>query len=211
MKEALDYFSKMAEGQNVTPTSVKNIAANDFTSYDADFILRYSNPQTRILDLASGTGLTLNKIYNKVGKITAVEPFESFTKFIQKSPKIEIYNQTISDFEPKEEYDILSFFGIMQFFTEEEAQKIYKKYLPALISGGKIIIKNQFGVKEDVIVSGYSEELKTEYFSHYRHLDKEMSILKQTGYKNIEAFDIYPPECNRWNNTHFYAIVAEKL
>ena len=30
------------------------------------------------------------------------------------------------------------------------------------------------------------------------------------GYKNIEIVDIYPPEANRWDNTHFYSIVAEK-
>lgn len=210
MKEALNYFSKMSESKNITPTSVKNIPTNDFTSYDAEFILHYATPQTHILDLASGTGLTLNKIYDKVGKITAVEPFESFTKFIQQSPNIEVYNQTLSDFEPKGEYDLLTFFGIMQFFTEEEASQLYKKYFPALKKGGKIIIKNQFGVKEDVVIAGYSEELKTEYFSHYRHLDKEISMLKNAGYKNIETFDIYPPECNRWDNTHFYAIVAEK-
>ena len=33
---------------------------------------------------------------------------------------------------------------------------------------------------------------------------------KEIGFKNIEKFDIYPPEANRWNNTHFYAIIAEK-
>jgi len=210
MKESLDYFSKMAYNGNVTPTSVKNIATNDFTDYDATFILNYCNPQTKILDLASGTGLTINKIYDKVGKITAVEPFESFTKFIRKSSNIEIYNQTLSDFNTREVYDIISLFGIMQFFTEEEALNIYKKYLPALKNNGKIIVKNQFGVQEDVIVSGYSEELDTEYFSNYRHLDKEIAMIESAGYKNIETFDIYPPECNRWDNTHFYAIVAEK-
>lgn len=210
MEKALNYFSKMAEGQNVTPTSVKNISTNDFTNYDAEFILRYVNLQTHLLDLASGTGLTLNKIYHKVGKITAVEPFVSFTKFIQKSPNIEIINKTLSDFIPEKQYDLLTFFGIMQFFTENEALRLYKKYFQALKQEGRIIVKNQFGIKEDVIVSGYSDELKTEYYSHYRHLDKEIYLLNNTGYKNIEVFDIYPPECNRWENTHFYAIVAEK-
>jgi hypothetical protein len=210
MKEALEYFTKMSKRKNITATSVKNIAANDFTNYDAEFILRYCNLKTEILDLASGTGLTLNKIYDKVGKITAVEPFESFTKYINNNPNIEIFNQTLSDFIPQKEYDILSFFGIMQFFNEEEALKIYRKYFSALKKSGKIIVKNQFGVKKDIIVSGYSKELKTEYYSHYRLLDKEITMITNAGYKNTEVFDIYPPECNRWENTHFYAIVAEK-
>jgi len=210
MKEALNYFSKMAENKNTTATSVKINPINDFTVYDAEFILRYANPQSHILDLGSGTGLILNKIYNKVGKITAVEPFETFTKFIQKSPNIEVFNQTLSDFEPKDTYNLLTLFGIMQYFSESEASQLYKKYFSTLKNGGKIIVKNQLGVIEDVVVSGYSEELKTNYFSHYRHIDKEISMLKKVGYKNVQVFDIYPPECNRWDNTHFYAIVAEK-
>jgi hypothetical protein len=75
---------------------------------------------------------------------------------------------------------------------------------------GKFIIKNQFSVTEDVNVSGFSSELQQEYHAQYRNIDKEIEILKKIGYKNVEVFDIYPPECNRWNNTHFYAIVATK-
>ncbi len=41
-------------------------------------------------------------------------------------------------------------------------------------------------------------------------IEKEIELLKNIGFKNIETFDIYPPEANRWNNTHFYAIVGEK-
>ena len=73
---------------------------------------------------------------------------------------------------------------------------------------GKIIIKNQFGIEQDVTVEGYSQEQKTEYYAQYRQINKEVSILSNIGYKNIEVFDIYPPECNRWQNTHFYAIVG---
>jgi len=210
MEEAFDYFLKMSKRQNITPESVKIMPMNDFTNYDAEFILRYATSQTHILDLGTGTGLTINKIYDKIGKITVVEPFENFTKFIQKDLNIEIFNQTLSDFEPKDTYDLLTCFGIMQYFTEEEVLPIYKKYFLALKEHGKIIVKNQFGVKEDVFVSGYSKELETEYGSHYRHLNKEINILKNVGYKNTKVFDIYPPECNRWENTHFYAIVAEK-
>ncbi len=59
-------------------------------------------------------------------------------------------------------------------------------------------------------MSGYSKEQKADYFSQYRHIDKEVKILKDIGFKNIETFDVYPKQANRWNNTHFYAIVGEK-
>jgi hypothetical protein len=99
-------------------------------------------------------------------------------------------------------------FGVAQYFNEDEILGIYKKYYSNLKENGKMLIKNQFGVNEDVLVSGYSEELKTDYYSQYRHIDKEVDILKKVGFKNVEVIDIYPPECNRWENTHFYAIVA---
>lgn len=50
----------------------------------------------------------------------------------------------------------------------------------------------------------------TTIFASYRHIDKETLLLENIGYKNIKVVDIYPPEANRWDNTHFYAIVAEK-
>lgn len=77
-------------------------------------------------------------------------------------------------------------------------------------SEGKIIIKNQFGVRDDVVVEGYSEEQHSNCFAQYRFIDKEVVNLSNIGYQNISVMDIYPPECNLWENTHFYAIVAEK-
>jgi hypothetical protein len=107
-------------------------------------------------------------------------------------------------------FDLVTIFGTMHYFSEREAVEIYTKYYPYLKEKGKLIVKNQFGVSEDVIVEGYSEEQKANYFACYRHIKKEQKILETIGYKNVEVHDIYPPECNRWDNTHFYAIVAEK-
>jgi SAM-dependent methyltransferase len=160
--------------------------------------------------LGTGTGLIVNKIYDKIGNITCVEPFEGFTKYIAHSENIKVEHQTLMGFEPSETFDLITVFGVMHYFNEKESIEIYKKYFPALKKGGRLIVKNQFGVSEDVIVDGYSEEQKTNYFASYRHIDKEVKILETIGYKNLEVVDIYPPECNRWANTHFYAIVAEK-
>ena len=74
-----------------------------------------------------------------------------------------------------------------------------------------IIIKNQFGVEETVEVAGYSEENKTNYYSQYRTIAKETEILEKVGFSNIKTYDIYPKKANRWDNTHFYALVATKL
>jgi SAM-dependent methyltransferase len=209
-KKALDYFKMTANKQAVNALSCKVNSINDYTQIDANFILQYTNSDTKMLDLGSGSGLIINKLYAKIGSVVCVEPLEGFTRFIEKSENITIFNQTIMDFNSTDIFDLITIFGTMPYFNEQEAVEIYTKYYPCLKKGGKLIIKNQFGVNEDVTIDGYSEELQTIYYSHYRHIEKEQKILEVIGYKNIEVFDIYPPECNRWDNTHFYAIVAEK-
>jgi cyclopropane fatty-acyl-phospholipid synthase-like methyltransferase len=208
-KKALEFFKHMA--RNCKDVKAVKLACNDdLTSTDTAFIGRYVNKQTVLLDLGSGTGLIINKLFDKVAHITAVEPFSGFTKYIVKSEDIEIFNQTLHEFEPHRQYDLITIFGVMHYFNEDESNAIYKKYYPFLREHGKLIVKNQFGVNEDVVVEGYSEEQKRDYFAHYRYVRKEVKMLETIGYKNIEVVDIYPPECNRWDNTYFYAIVAEK-
>jgi len=208
-ENALNFFKNLSE-INKEEWAVKFIKTNDHTNYDVNFIFNYISTDMSILDLGSGTGLIINKLFNKVKYITAVEPVINFTKHIKKENNIEIINETILEYIPKIKYDIITLFGVMQYFNEEEAVEIYKKYFIYVKDGGKMLIKNQFGINSDVTVDGYSEEIKTKYYSNYRYLEKEVNILKYIGFKKVETVDVYPPECNRWENTHFYAIVAEK-
>lgn len=208
-KDALNYWDKMASN-NPDEKTPKVTSCSDFTAYDAEFILKFTDKNSRILDLASGSGLIINKLYNDVAHITAVEFFKEFSKFIEKSDRISVVNEDIKQFETSEKFDLITLFGIVQYFNEEETAALYEKYFHNLNDSGKLIVKGQFGIEENVTVSGYSEELKTSYYSQYRHLNSEIALLSRIGYRNIQPFDIYPPECNRWKNTHFYAIVANK-
>jgi len=206
-KNSLAFFTNMAKN-NPDKKSVKITKVSDFTEIDAAFILKYVNKDATMLDLASGSGLILNKIYDKVKRIIAVEAFEQFSKFIIKTDKITVVNQDISTFHTKDTFDLITMFGIVQYFNTDEIKIIYTKYSKNVKKKGKLIVKGQFGVKDDVLVSGYSDELETNYYSQYRYIDKEVNILKEVGFINIQLVDIYPPECNRWDNTHFYAITA---
>lgn len=207
--DTLNFFENMAHTSD-SQNSVKLAKNSDFSHYDADFIMKYADKNSLILDLGSGTGLIINKIFNKVKHITAIEPFENFTKFIVKSDNVEILNKNFFEYESDSKYDLITLFGVMNYLNEKEAIKVYEKYFPYLKKNGKIIIKNQFGVSEDVLVSGYSEELNKSYYAQYRHIKKEAEILENIGYKNVKTVDIYPSECNRWNNTHFWAVIGEK-
>jgi len=207
-KNSLNFFAQMAEN-NPNEKSVKITASSDFSDKDAAFLLNFVNKNSEILDLASGTGLIINKIFNYVKHITAIEAFPEFTGFIELSDKITIVNEDISLFLTPKKFDFITMFGVSQYFNEAEISNIYEKYFLMLKTDGKLIIKNQFGINEDVLISGYSEELKVDYYSEYRHIDKEVKILEKIGFTNVDVIDIYPPECNRWGNTHFYAIVAD--
>lgn len=210
-KNALAFFEELAiSNPDKRATKFYADGKNDFTDIDAAFILQYADKNTSILDIASGPGLIVNKIFKNVGSIVAVEKYESFTRHIVKSSNVRVVNSDINDFNSDDKFDLITMFAIMQYFDRDEAKAIYSKYRNFLKDNGKIIIKNQFGLKEDVIVSGFSEELKKDYFSQYRHVDAELEMLGKAGFKNGYIVDIYPPECNRWENTHFYAIVAEK-
>lgn len=205
---ALNYFEDLSNSV-IEPTTTKIHKFNDFSAMDAEFILKYVNQDSIVLDVATGTGITLNKYYEKAHRVVAVEKFEKFSALIVKDPRVEIVNEDMFDFDTEEKFDIVTLFGIMHYASVEEAKFIYQKYKKFLKEGGKLLIKQQFGVNDDVIVNGYSEELKKNYYAEYRHLEKEIEIIKSSGYKNIQKFDIYPPEFNRWENTHFWALVAE--
>lgn len=187
---------------------VKLANKSDFSAIDAEFILQYANEDTEVLDVASGTGLIVNKIAEKVRCIDCIEPFQAFSHFISRRENIRIFNVMAIDFVPDKKYDLITFFACMHYFSDEEAGKIYARFRPMLTDGGIVIIKNQFGVREDVTVCGYSEEQKTDYFAQYRTVQRETALLTAAGFSGVKSYDVYPASCNRWQNTHFYALVA---
>jgi len=195
------YYDKLSQNAE-TPLVVRN-KAMDFTEYDIQFLKKHANKNQILLDLGSGTGLTINNLKNDFKNIIAVEKYQGFYKFIDKD--IQIIEQNILDFKFDIEFDIISIFGVLNYFSFEEAKQLYTNIYNSF--SGKVIVKNQFGVDEDVVVDGYSDELNTYYFSQYRHLNKEIELLESIGFTIEEVVDIYPKEYNRWENTHFYALV----
>lgn len=208
-KLAVEYWDNLAKN-NPDEKSSKVNPRNDYTSLDAQFIVGYANSESEILDLASGTGQAINKYHAQVGSIDAVEKFSNFSKFINKSPNIRVFNEDVVDFVPDKDYDLILMFGLVQYFNEDEIKTLYAYYRNYLKPEGKLIVKNQFGVDSDVTVGGVSEELGVPYYSEYRHIKKEENIIRSVGYAATEVVEIYPPEASRWVDTHFYAIIANK-
>lgn len=210
-KQALDFFKDLA-ANNSSQQSVKLGGKSDFSALDVEFLLRFRilNENYDVLELGAGTGLLTNKIYDKVKSISALEMFEEFSRHIIKDSKIRVINENIFDFVTESKFDVILAFGFMHYVNESEAKIIYQKCFDMMKQDSILVVKNQFGISQDVTIEEFSKEQNREYFSQYRLLSKEMQILKNIDFKDIQAIDIYPKECNRWDNTHFYAIVAKK-
>ncbi|MDE4974209.1 methyltransferase, partial [Francisella tularensis subsp. holarctica] len=80
---------------------------------------------------------------------------------------IDIINEDITNFKTHEKFYIITIFGVMNFFNAQEAKYVYKKVLYMMHTNGVLIIKNQFGLYDNVVIDGYSEELKSNYYSEY--------------------------------------------
>lgn len=201
-----DYYKRLAN-QIQSPTQTRN-KAPDFSSFDIDFVRHFSGTCKNLLDLGSGTGLLINPLVAEFGHITAVEKYPQFSRFISPAPHLTLIEEDLNEFETSDQFELITIFGVMNFFNRAEALRLYCKAAQWLKSDGVLIIKHQMGVYEDVLVDGYSEELGTHYYSEYRWVRHEMQLLAEAGFFVEEPFDIYPPSFNRWPNTHFYALVC---
>lgn len=206
---SVQFFGAMASQDNIDEESVRINKWNNHSVEDAEFILQYVTSESSLLDMASGSGLIVNKLYPHVKRILAVELFPAFTQFIVDAPNIEIIHDDVLSFTTEEQFNVITCFGIMHYLNRNEAKSVYAKLYRNLLPNGVLIIKQQFGVYEDVRVqttlAHFADE---EYHSEYRYIDSEVKLLEQIGYTNIDIIDIYPSEYNKWENTHFYALVA---
>ncbi len=208
-KDALSFFTTLAS-DNPSEKATKFLPQNDASEYDANFILKYADPKSDVLDIGSGTGLLINRVYSAFGNIVCVEPFKEFADYIIKSDNITIEYCDILNFTTKKQFNLITLFGLIQYFSVDESLNIYKKVFQYLEDDGILIIKNQFGVEDTVVVSGYSQELQRDYYAQYRTIEEESALLNKAGFKSIVPYDIYPKAFNRWENTHYYALLVTK-
>lgn len=208
-QQSLSFFKTLAVTAKNPDKAIK-LGSGDLTEYDTIFIMRYLDKETDWLDIGTGSGLIVNKIYDKCASVTAIEPLSEYSQYITKAKNINIVSQNILFYSSNKTYDLITCFGVMHYFNELEAKKVYGNLYCILKNTGRIIIKNQFALKEDVTIEHYSKELDKNYFANYRSIKKECQLLANVGFRNFEIIDIYPPKKNRWSNTHFYAITAQK-
>lgn len=201
------YYARLAT-RITSPLDTRN-KSKDFSDFDINFVKRYAGKHLDLLDLGAGTGLLVNAVANDFRSVTAVEKYQEFSAYIDKRESVKVINGDLQSLTLNRRFDVITIFGVMNFFNRSEAHHIYAQAKNWLKPGGLLLIKHQMGVEADVLVDGHSVELDDHYYSEYRCLESELSILAATGFNCREVVDIYPAEFNRWPNTHFYALVCD--
>jgi len=205
---AINFYNKLSK-KMVTPLGLRN-KSKDTSLLDVEFISHYASTSSILVDIGSGTGLLINNLYNKFQKIIAIEKYPEFSKYITNDEKIEIKNENLLEFDFSQyDFEVATAFGSMHYFDEKEAIEIYTNIFNNIKQGGIFIVKNQMGIQEDVVIN-YSYELHSNYFAEYRYVEKEIINLQKIGFTLIQKSDIYPAHYNRFDNTHFYALVLKK-
>lgn len=208
MSEQSEYWGKLSE--KITKSSEIKNKRSYSSEVDIAFLKKYLKNEFTHLDLGAGTGEIINYTYTDVKKTVAVELFPNFTKFIVNHPSVEVINEDIRMFSTTQKFEIITCHGVLQCFDRADAYKIYQNIYSMLSLGGYFIQRIHCGIKDDISVDGFSEELQTNYFANFRHIDKEVEFLKSLHFKSVEVFDLHGPELNKWENSHHYTIVCSK-
>jgi HAD superfamily phosphoserine phosphatase-like hydrolase len=203
------YYNQLAR-EISDPQQTRNKSL-DFSPYDIQLLKRFACENCALLDLGSGTGLTINSVVDDFSKVVAVEKYPEFSKFIVNQPNMTIINSDLRHFQTQLKFDVVSAFGVMNFFSTNEASMLYQRIRSWMVPMGTLIIKNQMGKWEDVIVDEMSLELGVKYFSEYRSVKHESLLLGDAGFSVEEVIDPYPDEYHRWENTRFLALVCRPI
>lgn len=175
--------------------------------FDIRLVLKHLRPSSSILDLGAGTCMLSHALVGNDRTIDAVEKFGAFLAMSPDNPQINKIHSDIMDFTPSKKYDVILIFGVINFFSRDEEILLYRKCASALGEGGTLIVKNQCGINAEKVVDNYSAELAANYHARYPAVVDQKELL--SSYFTVEVIDIYPPELNRWEDTHFYAFVCK--
>ncbi len=191
------------------PDLAARFSKNNKIEYDIELIRRYMPENPIVLDLGCGSCIITNELEPYASYICAVDKQAELFHFCVSSGKIRKVKADIVEYTDENKYDIIIIFGVFNYTTAEEMKTVCNNCRNMLKDEGYLIIKHACGVREDVYVDKFSEQLGYWYCAEYRHVAKEEELIKAQGF-DVEVIDIYPAELNPWDNTHYYAFAAKK-
>jgi cyclopropane fatty-acyl-phospholipid synthase-like methyltransferase len=203
-----DYWANLA-ARITDPLQTRN-KRDDYSDLEIQFLNPFLKPDISVLDLGSGSGLVVNKLVEHVGHITAVEKFQNFSQYIKQSDKLELINADLIGFRLYRQFDLILATGVIQCLEGRFIADIYKNIFNMSKPGGYFVAHIHCGLKEDVIVDRYSEELNANYYAEYRHYQWEKNLMLESGFESVELHDVFPDWLNKWSNTRHFLFVCHK-
>lgn len=196
--------------QGRTQVADPRIATNyrDDGRLELDFRLAksYSTPQSRVLDLGAGSCTLSGRLEPHVASVLAVDKYAGFLKHAPRSAKFSTECADVVEFRSQGEFDLILLFGVVNFLNIDDERELYERCQAMLSASGTFIVKNQCGLEGEHIVDKHSTELDAHYHARYPDHHSQRELLAK--HFDVSVVDIYPPEINRWNDTHFYAFVC---
>ncbi len=182
---------------------------NERGYYDVEFIKNYITQMSQILDLGCGTGILEESLSPLVASIVGVDKYQEFIDRAFKAPNIQYIASSFKDLQFEGKFDLILLFGLTMYLSDEELGDLLSKVASVMKDDSVFIIKNQFGINEEVVVNNFSDNLQCFYYAKYRKLADMCKMIIDFGF-SCEIIDIYPSYINKYNNTHEYALVLRK-
>lgn len=168
-------------------------------------IKRFIRPGQIILDLGAGDG-RLAEFLSKSNDVTAVDFIDAGLTRLA-SPTLHPIICDLIDFVPTATYDLVVLFGIAIYLDRQSMCGVYSRCFDYLATGGTLLIHQQFGLDDDVVVDEFSQCLGSHYRAEYRSVKTESELLRSAGFTKITAEDTGH---DRWPNTKFKLLIVKK-
>lgn len=177
--------------------------------FERELVLSRIRRGGTILDLGCGQGTLTGELLGVADRVIAVDKFPEFFKLLPSDPKLTATASDVMTYDPVDAvpFSGVLLFGVANYLTPAEQDVLYGRIASWLEPGGVLIVKHACGVEAEVVVDTHSEALGEWYHARYPFVEDERGILVR-HFRAVDVVDVYPPELNPWQNTHFYAFVA---
>lgn len=152
----------------------------------------------KIIDLGSGTGLQLIKLYKVFPnvKTTAIDISDGMLKKLYErhiSDNITIINKSFFEYEFGSDIDAVISTQALHHFEPSDKEALYKKVYDCLKEHGVFVIEDYFAIDDEDEKKGFEDyrNLVKGIDSHYDTpltIPHEIDILKSVGFPNIQHY-----------------------
>lgn len=141
----------------------------EFTPYDVALVAPHVADDALVLDLGCGTCALANALAERgTVRVHAVDKYAGMLEFAQQRPNLTTEVADAVSYDSSQKYDAILLFGVINSIPDAvDRHRMYTSLSKMLRPAGKLILKSQFGVSEEVVVDAFSSDLGMDYAAVY--------------------------------------------